>query len=87
MHVLFCFGQLKPKIKLTVDEQELYSKSYDYFFEEDYLAANQGFSQLVSLYPTEAIFNYYYGACLVKLAIEPKSSLKFLEYSANKGIN
>ncbi|MCK9254203.1 MAG: hypothetical protein M0P36_00250 [Bacteroidales bacterium] len=87
LHVLFCFGQLKPKIKLTVDEQELYSKSYDYFFEEDYLAANQGFSQLVSLYPTEAIFNYYYGACLVKLAIEPKSSLKFLEYSANKGIN
>ncbi|HOE38027.1 MAG TPA: hypothetical protein PLY69_00455 [Bacteroidales bacterium] len=87
MLVSFSYAQLKPEVKLTVDEQNLYNKSYNYFFEEDYVAANQGFSQLVSLYPKEEVFSYYYGACLVKLAAEPKSGVKYLEYSANKGIN
>ncbi|HPX75172.1 MAG TPA: hypothetical protein PLW77_01170, partial [Bacteroidales bacterium] len=87
MLVSFSYAQLKPEVKLTVDEQNLYNKSYNYFFEEDYISANQGFSQLVSLYPKEEVFSYYYGACLVKLAAEPKSGVKYLEYSANKGIN
>ncbi len=84
---LLGFSQLKPKANLTQSELSLYEISFQEFFDEDYLSANQGFSQLVSLYPGDEIFNYYYGACLVKLASNPGAGIKFLEIAAKKGVN
>ncbi len=81
------FAQFKPSAPLNQDENELYTTCKDQFFNEDYVQSYQGFSQLLSLYPREEVFNYYYGACLVKLNNNIKSGIDYLKYAAAKDIN
>lgn len=81
------FSQFRPSVDLSQDEEQLYDKCKDQFFNEDYVESYQGFSQLLSLYPREEVFNYYYGACLVKLNNNIKSGIDYLEFAAAKGIN
>ena len=81
------FAQLKPSVELNENEQILYETCKEQFFIEEYTESYQGFSQLLSLYPREPVFNYYYGACLVKLNNNIKSGIEYLEYAEGKGIN
>jgi len=81
------FAQFKLSVDLNENEQILYETCKEQFFYEEYTESYQGFSQLLSLYPREAVFNYYYGACLVKLNNNIKSGIDYLEYAEGKGIN
>ncbi len=90
--IAFClsiqgFAQYIPSVDLSQDENLLYEQCKNQFFNEEYVQSYQGFSQLLSLYPREEVFNYYYGACIIKLNNNIKSGIDYLEYAAAKGIN
>lgn len=78
---------LFPSFLLSQTNQELEElklSSLEMFNEGDYQSAMPLYSQLLSLYPSEAIYSYYYGACLVKNNKDIEKAIKYLTYSAKK---
>ncbi len=71
---------------MTPDEKFLFESSLESFKNEIYTESYQGFSQLLSLYPREPVFNFIYGASMVMLNTEIKEAFDFLEFAAGKGI-
>jgi len=80
------FAQFKPETEMTPDEKDLFENSLDDFKEEDFTSSFQGFSQLLSLYPREPVFNFLYGASMVKMNTDIKKAFDYLEFAAGKGI-
>ncbi|HOK37692.1 MAG TPA: hypothetical protein P5538_00890 [Bacteroidales bacterium] len=79
-------AQLKPDVKLRPEEDAILRKSLTQFKDKDYYEAYKGFSQLLSVYPVEPVFNFYYGACFVLIDENLQNARKYLEYAAGKGI-
>ncbi len=80
------FAQLKPDVKLRPEEDAIFRESLTQFKDKDYHEAYKGFSQLLSIYPSEPVFNFYYGACFVLIDENLQNARKYLEYAAGKGI-
>lgn len=65
-------------------EQEVKNMANELFISEKYIEALPLYSQLLSIYPREAIYNYRYGACLVEVNKELDKAIKYLEYSLTR---
>ncbi|MFQ5335379.1 MAG: hypothetical protein ACE5DN_04830, partial [Flavobacteriales bacterium] len=60
-------------------------KQADVLFEkDDFTAALPLFSQLLSLYPNDADYNFKYGACALMSKPDKTESLRYLEYAAGR---
>jgi len=70
--------------ELSDGEQEVRKKADEYFMNEQYNDALPLYSQLLSLYPKEAVYNYRYAACLVEVNKDLDKAISFLEYSLTK---
>ena len=80
------YAQLKPDVKLRPEEDAIFRESLTQFKDKDYHEAYKGFSQLLSIYPSEPVFNFYYGACFVLIDENLQNARRYLEYAAGKGI-
>ncbi|MDD4149848.1 MAG: hypothetical protein PHE33_07450, partial [Bacteroidales bacterium] len=80
------YAQFKPATEMTPDEKELFKHSLDAFKEEEFIVSLQGFSQLLSLYPREPVFNFVYGASMINLSTDIKKSFDYLKFAVGKGI-
>jgi hypothetical protein len=65
-------------------EKELKNKSERFFKEEDYGTALPLFSQLLSLYPSEANYNYKYGVCLLYATDDKEKPISYLQFALGK---
>ncbi|NLA23942.1 MAG: hypothetical protein GX879_03145, partial [Bacteroidales bacterium] len=87
--IIICFSSLfsnkaeaqKLSVNLLPAENKVYQQAQSEFDNENYVKAKEYYSQLLSLYPREAYFNYYYGACMVNLNSEFYKSIDYLEYA------
>lgn len=73
------FAQPKPG-----SEEELIEYAARLFDEERYDEALGSYSQLLSLHPTSAQYNYRYGACMVYGASDKEQAFKHLNYALGK---
>ncbi|MBN2779289.1 MAG: PD40 domain-containing protein, partial [Bacteroidales bacterium] len=80
------YAQYKPEQELSKKEKELFEVSLEAFNSENYIQSYQGFSQLLSLYPREPVFNFLYGASMIKQNYEIKKAFDYLEFAVGKGI-
>lgn len=80
------YAQYKPEQELSKKEKELFEVSLEAFSSENYIQSYQGFSQLLSLYPREPVFNFLYGASMIKQNYEIKKAFDYLEFAVGKGI-
>lgn len=83
MHFLECHSQNAFK-----NEKELIKKSETFFVKADYTAALPLYSQLLSLYPKNPLYNYRFGvSMLFSDKRDAEKPLKYLEYAVkNSGI-
>ena len=65
-------------------EEELKKKAEELFQEGAYIESTPLFSQLVSLYPGDPMYNYKYGACLIYSDVDKSKSLKYLKFAIAK---
>ena len=72
---------------LSDKELELEDNAYELFFEKEFNEALPIFSQLLSLYPKKADYNYGYGACLVEVNKELNKAIQYLKYASDKSSN
>lgn len=63
-------------------EKELKSKASKHFEKEEYSQCLQQYSQLLSLYPKDAEYNYRYGVCLLMAGKEKEKSIVYLVNAA-----
>ncbi|MDD2635285.1 MAG: hypothetical protein PHW82_07275 [Bacteroidales bacterium] len=80
------YAQFKPNVEMTPNEKDLFKNSLEAFNEKDFTASLQGFSQLLSLYPREPVFNFVYGASMVNKNIDIKKAIDYLNFAVGKGI-
>ncbi|MFN5385859.1 MAG: hypothetical protein ACK5CO_03440 [Bacteroidota bacterium] len=59
-------------------EKELRNKASKYFKNDDFASCLPLYSQLLSLYPKEAEYNYRYGVCLLMAGKEKEKSIAYL---------
>ncbi len=81
--ILFLFNNVIAQ-ELTDAELDVEDDAIAAFEAGDYQYASEKFSQLLSLHPKDANFNYYYAVCLIKQNKEIDKAIKFLEYAKNK---
>ena len=62
-------------------EQDLKAKASTFFQAKNYAEAMPLYGQLVSLYPTNSIYNYKYGACIVHSGEDKEMAVGFLEFA------
>ncbi|MCC6251818.1 MAG: PD40 domain-containing protein [Bacteroidia bacterium] len=65
-------------------EKELRKQADNYFKENDYTAAFPLYSQLLSLYPKDPVFNYKYGVCMLYAKENKEKPLPYLIFAAGK---
>ena len=65
-------------------EEDMIKAAKEMFEEGQYSKAMPLYSQLVSLYPKEAVYNMNYGVCLMHAERDKKRCLKYLKYAASK---
>ncbi len=87
--MLFCAFFLVGTVSLhaqsgPTSEQELKTMAEKLFEEKSYTEAMQRFSQLLSLHPASAEYNYYYGASLVFADADKEKSFKHLRFARGK---
>jgi hypothetical protein len=82
--IWFFFLAFASFSQITEEQEELIDTAEDYFFESRFKEAMPLYSQLLSLYPTEPVYSFYYGACLVENNREIDKSIKYLSYAAKK---
>jgi len=67
------------------EEQTVLIETADESFEQgDFVKAMPLYSQLLSIYPSDANYSYKYGACLVENNREIDKSIKYLSYASKK---
>ena len=72
---------------MSPEEKQLYQRTITQYNSEDYQEAYKGFSQLLSLYPGEKSFRYYFGVCNIILRQDIKRGINLMEQSAEEGIH
>lgn len=83
--IIYIFLFVSPVFSQVSEEQEeLIEAAKELFEDGEYQKAMPLFSQLLSIYPSEAIYSYYYGACLVENNKEIDKAIKYLSYGARK---
>jgi len=65
-------------------EKEIEKRAITLFKKGNYTEAAPLFSQLLSLYPRDVRYNFYYGACLIELNEKIEESLKYLFFAQSK---
>src|SRR5688500_18957317 len=74
--------------KSPASESDLKKQAEKHFENESYQEAATMYSQLLSLYPREAIYNYRYGVCLLMSGQDKTGAAAYLEAAAkSKEIN
>ena len=66
----------------TASENDLKKKAERFFNSGEYEPAMPVYSQLLSLYPKDPIYNYRYGVCLIKAGKEKVNAIGYLEYAS-----
>lgn len=66
-------------------ESELISKAQSLFEQGNYLEAMPLYGQLVSLHPTNAVYNYKYGTCLIYGEEDKEKAVSFLAFATKQG--
>lgn len=66
-------------------EQELLAKAQDFFEQKDYVGAMPLYGQLVSLNPTNAVYNFKYGTCLIHGEEDKEKAVSFLQFATKAG--
>ncbi|MBN2669429.1 MAG: PD40 domain-containing protein [Bacteroidales bacterium] len=66
------------------EQEQLIETAADYFEQGQFAEAMPLYSQLLSIYPTEPIYSFYYGACLVENNKEIDKSIKYLSFATRK---
>ena len=79
--LLVCSGQLFSETKVS-SETDLKKRADHYFAAENFEAALPDYSRLLSLYPTESIYNYRFGVCLLLAGKEKANASTYLEVAA-----
>ena len=86
--VLIFIGLLLPvnSICQTVfsNEDDLKKQANKLFEEEDFTNAYPLFSQLLSLYPKDAQYNYKFGTCLLFSSNDKGKAIPYIEYAAKR---
>lgn len=72
---------------ISQGESEQKTKAEDYFKNQEYSKALPIYSQLLSLYPSDPIYNYKYGVCLVETNSQTSSAIKYLTLASTKNVN
>ena len=65
-------------------EDELKTAASEMFEEEKYVDALKLYSQLLSLYPKDASYNYKYGTCVLFGSRDKEKALKYLQFAITK---
>ena len=77
---LLCFGQSAFSQALK-SEADLKKQAGKLFEDEEYIAAYPLYSQLLSLYPKEAEYNYKFGTCMLFSTEDKEKPITYLERS------
>ena len=77
-------GSYNSNYAQTKSEQELLKAGDKLFYAENYPGASTYFLQLLSLNPTNAEYNYKYGACVLYSDGDKNKALKYLLFAASK---
>jgi WD40-like Beta Propeller Repeat len=83
----FCFGLCATASisqNLFSSEEDLKKQANTLFEEEDFAKAYPLFSQLLSLYPKDAQYNYKFGTCLLFSSKDKEKAISYLEYAAKR---
>ena len=67
-------------------EEQLVKDANTYFKSGEYLKAFPLYSQLVSLYPNHADYNYRFGACAIYSESDKTKAVRYLNQAVNKGV-
>ncbi len=73
--------------ELSEGELEVKDNAYEYFENKNFHEALPLFSQLLSLYPKNPEYNYFFGVCLIQLNKETEKAVKYLEFACKKNVN
>lgn len=65
-------------------EEDLKKQANKLFEEEDFAKAYPLFSQLMSLYPKDAQYNYKFGTCLLYSSNDKEKAIPYIEYAAKR---
>jgi len=77
--VLTCFS-IQAKAQ---SEEELKKQAEQMFEDEDYIKAYKNYSQLVSNHPTDPLYNYRLGVCMIYAEPDKKKSFSYLNKAYN----
>src|SRR6187431_2992618 len=75
--VTVSFAQKSPS-----SESDLKKQAEKLFEKESYQEAAPMYSQLLSLYPREAVYNYRYGVCLIMSGQDKTGAASYLQAAA-----
>ncbi|MFH2143190.1 MAG: hypothetical protein ABIJ97_12255, partial [Bacteroidota bacterium] len=73
--------------ELSEGETELEARAFDLFLKKNFEEAKPLFSQLLSLYPKEANYNFGYGVCLIETNDDIEKAIKYLIFASMKSDN
>ncbi|MBK9542778.1 MAG: PD40 domain-containing protein [Bacteroidetes bacterium] len=68
----------------TASETDLKKKADRFYNAQDYEPALPLYSQLLSLYPKDAVYNYRYGVCLISAGKDKVNSISYLEFASTQ---
>ncbi|HBS87262.1 MAG: hypothetical protein A2W91_03510 [Bacteroidetes bacterium GWF2_38_335] len=72
--------------QLSEAEYEMEQAAIEHFKNKQYDKAKENFSQLISVYPKEAFYNYCYGICLVEVNEDIPKAIEYLKYASTKEV-
>ena len=78
---LGCFSLYAQKIN---SEDALKEKAEDLFLDQNYLSAAPMYSQLLSIYPKDPLYNFRYGVCILFTEKNKSQAAEFLEAANGK---
>jgi len=90
-HIVFCL-LFSLGIPFALDAQtdfksqdDMKKKANEYFKEEDYVSAMPLYSQLVSIYPKDPVYNYRFGVCVLYAdRRETEKPIQYMEFASSK---
>ncbi len=82
--IILCFIVFSGFSQKSEEQEELIEVAADLFDSGEYKKAMPLYSQLLSIYPSEPIYSFYYGACLVENNKEIDKAIKYLVYASKK---
>ena len=90
-HIVFCllfFISIPFALDAQTDfksQDDMKKKANEYFKEEDYVSAMPLYSQLVSIYPKDPVYNCRFGVCVLFAdRRETEKPIKYLEFASTK---